>query len=134
MPQFDAQSAKRIAKTVRYTERRLRNVSWHRARYTDNRPTLVMFELLENLAQWAPLTAPVMAARKTWDPTVNGGDGGYTVDCADIIYVADFNRVGHTANKGGFGAAEMHARVNEPQWVGVIIDLCCPGEEQGACP
>lgn len=131
MPQFDDQSTRRIAKSVRYTERQVRNDRTRRGRYTDKRAPLVKFELLEALDQWSGDV--VEAARKTWDPSADGGDGGYTVDCNDTLYVADYNDVGHTAGVGGFGVAEMHARANEPQWVGTIIDLCCPGDEQGEC-
>ncbi len=94
-------------------------------------PRLVMFELLEDLAQFTGDL--VDAAVKTWDPTANGGDGGYTVDCADIIKVADFNEVGHWAGDGGFGVAEMHVNGNGIR-AGTIIDLCCPGDEKGVCP
>ena len=130
--QFDSNAMGRVSKTVRRDERALRNARGHRARYTDTRSPLAMFELLEALDQFSGDV--VQAARKTWDPSANGGDGGYTVDCTDVIYVADYNAVGHTAGIGGFGVAEMHGRQNEPQWVGVIIDLCCPGDEQGVCP
>lgn len=131
MPQFDAKSAGRISRTVRRDERGLRNIRSRRGRYTDKRAPLVKFELLEELIQWSGDV--VTAARKTWDPSADGGDGGYTVDCEDVIYVADYNKVGYNADEGGFGVAEMHARENEPQWVGTIIDLCCPGDEQGTC-
>lgn len=131
MPGFDKQSAERIAATVKSYESRLRNPRGHRARYAHKRMTLVKFELLEALTQWSGDI--VQAARKTWDPTAADGNGGYTVDCDDIVYVADFNEVGHNAGVGGYGAAEMHARQNSPQWVGTIVDLCCPGEEQGSC-
>lgn len=130
MPQFDRKSTERISKTVRREERRLRNIRARRARYTDKRQKLVMFELLQALTQWSGDV--VQAARKTWDPSADGGAGGYTVDCSDIIYVADFNKVGHNAGVNGFGAAEMHARA-DGTWVGTIIDLCCPGDEQGTC-
>lgn len=131
MPGFDRQSAKRISRTVRRDERAIRGGPSHRARYTNPRNTLVFFELLEELEQWS--TDPVRAARKTWDPSANSGKGGFEVDCEDIVYVGDYNEVGHNAGIGGFGAAEMHGRDNEPEWVGVIIDLCCPDDEQGEC-
>ena len=130
--QFDSNAMGRVSKTVRRSERAVRNPQTDRARYTDTRSPLRMFELLEDLVQWSGDV--VQAAVKTWDPSAKGGDGGYTVNCNDIIYVADYNGVGHTAGIGGFGVAEMHGRQNEPQWVGTIIDLCCPGDEQGICP
>jgi hypothetical protein len=91
---------------------------------------MVMFELLEDLGQWSGDT--VEAARKTWDPEANDGEGGYSVECDDIIYVGDFNEVGHTAGEGGYGTAIMHAR-EDGVLVGTIIDLCCPGDEMGTC-
>ncbi len=131
MPQFDANARSRISKTVRRDERALRNPTGPRGRYTDTRSPLRAFELLEALTQWSGDI--VQAAVKTWNPALNGGNGGYSVDCGNIIYVADYNEVGHTAGVGGFGMAEMHGRENEPRWVGVIIDLCCPDDEQGVC-
>lgn len=131
MPQFDQQSNRRISKTVRGWERRKRNERARRARYTDKRAPMVEFELLEDLDQWSG--AVVRAARRKWDPSANGGNGGYFVDCDDIIYVADYNEVGHNASAGGYGMAQMRGRDNEPRWVGVIFDLCCPGDEQGEC-
>lgn len=92
----------------------------------------VAFELLAPLAQWTG--GIVNAARKTWDPTAAGGEGGYTVDCADIIKVGDLNKVGHNAGVGGFGFGIMRERENAPYWVCVIIDLCCLGDEKGECP
>lgn len=130
MPQFDKKSAERISKTVRRDERGRRNGRGHRARYTDKRAPLVKFELLEDLVQWSGET--VEAARKSWDPSADSGKGGYTVDCDDVVLVADFNEVGHEADVGAFGAAEMHARA-DGTWVGTIIDLCCRGDEQGSC-
>ena len=96
----------------------------------DDSSEIVMFELLEDLGQWSGDT--VEAARKTWDPSANDGDGGYTVDCTDIIYVGDFNEVGHVAGDGGNGACIMHPREDGTE-VGTIIDLCCPGDETGTC-
>lgn len=92
---------------------------------------LVMFELLQELVQWNGPNV-VNAARKTWDPSANEGKGGYTVDCDDVVLVADFNEVGHTAGDGGFGVAVMQRREDGTP-VGTIIDLCCPTEEQGGC-
>lgn len=95
-------------------------------------PGLQMFELLESLNQFSGDI--VLAARKFWNPSADSGNGGYIVDCDDTFYVADYNEVGHTAGAGGFGTAEMHVRDNAPTEVGVILDLCCPGDEQGSCP
>jgi len=131
MPQFDDRSAKRIAKTVQGWERRKRNERPRHPKFANKRAPLVAFELLEAYTQWS--LVPVRAARRNWSRSANDGDGGYVTDCADIIYVCDYNLVGHTAGVGGYGMAEMHARDNEPTWVGVIIDLCCPGDEQGEC-
>ncbi len=97
----------------------------------DNGPLVVRFELLEELTQFSGDI--VDAARKTWDPTANGGDGGFTVDCDDIIKVGDLNEVGHFAGVNGFGRGIMEERENAPYWVCVIDDLCCPGDEQGEC-
>ena len=97
----------------------------------DGGSAVVYFELLEELVQWSGDI--VNAARKTWDPTANSGDGGFTVDCDDIIKVGDLNEVGHNAGVNGFGRGVMHERKNDPYWVCVIDDLCCPGDEQGEC-
>lgn len=131
MAEFDDQSARRISTTVRREERRVRNQRGRRQRFANKRAPLVKFELLQDLDQWSGDV--VQAARKTWDPSADDGNGGYVVDCNDIVFVADYNQVGHTAAAGGFGAAEMHARDNGPKWVGTIIDLCCPGDEKGVC-
>ena len=130
MVQFDAKSAGRISKSVRYTERQTRNIRSQRGRWHGREPQIVMFELLEALAQWSGDV--VTAARKNWDPGTANGVGGYIVDCDDVILVADFNEVGHNAGNGGFGTAIMHARA-DGTLVGTIIDLCCPGDEQGVC-
>ncbi len=131
MPQFDTKSAGRISKTVQREERRLRNLPSRRARYTDKHPQLLKFELLQALDKFSGDV--VQAARKTWSPSADSGAGGYTVDCDDIVLVADFNETGWEAGVGGFGAAEMHAR-EDGTLVGTIIDLCCPGDERGVCP
>lgn len=123
---------KRQMKLLRWGEDRMGTDKQHRKLTPEILiEPLVKFELLEDLAQWSGDV--VRAARKTWDPSADGGDGGYTVDCDDVIYVADYNEVGHNADAGGYGVAEMHERDNEPKWVGTIIDLCCPGDEQGNC-
>ena len=98
----------------------------------DGGPGKVYFELRAELVQWSGDI--VDAARKTWDPTADGGKGGYTVpDCADTIKVGDLNEIGHNAGVEGYGSGIMHERENEPYWVCVIDDLCCPGDEQGSC-
>lgn len=91
----------------------------------------VEFELLEELVQWSGDV--VRAARKTWDPSADGGKGGLIADCENVIYVGDYNKEGHNADVGGFGKCYMRQRVNSPKWVGVIYDLCCPGDEKGVC-
>lgn len=131
MADFDTQSIRRVSSTVRGWERRLHNERARQPRFRNKRAPLVEFELLEALAQFSGDI--VLAARKLWVPSLNGGDGGFTVDCADTFFVADFNEVGHTAGVGGFGMAQMRGRTSEPRWVGVIFDLCCPGDEQGVC-
>lgn len=131
MPEFDHQSARRISTTVRREERRVRGRQGPRQRWAGKRAPMVEFELLEALNQWSGDI--VLAARKLWVPSLNSGDGGYTVDCDDVFYVADFNEVGHNAGVGGFGMAQMRGRDNEPRWVGVIFDLCCLGDEMGGC-
>lgn len=131
MPQFDNKSVARISKTVQTVERRLRNIRSQRGRYTDKHAQLLKFELLQALDKFSIVV--VQAARKNWDPTANSGAGGYVVDCDDIVLVADFNETGWEAGVGGFGVAEMHAR-EDGVLVGTIIDLCCPGDEQGECP
>lgn len=128
---FDGQSQRRISRTVLDTESRRKNARSRRGRWGSKRSPLVMFELLEALTQFSGDV--VQAARKTWDPRANSGAGGYTVDCSDIILVGDFNETGHAAGKNGFGVAEMHGR-EDGTLVGVIIDLCCPDDEQGSCP
>jgi len=88
----------------------------------------VEFMLMENLEQFSG--DKVKAAIKVWNPS---GDGGYDYDCDNYIYVADRNEVGHEANVGGFGMCKMMPIENDPGVIGVIFDLCCRGDEMGAC-
>lgn len=97
----------------------------------DHGTPVVEFELLEDYAQFSD--TPVDAAVKTWSRSANSGEGGFSVDCTHVIPVCDFNKEGHTADANGFGKCYMRQRDVEPKWAGVIFDLCCPGEEQGAC-
>lgn len=97
---------------------------------TDYTTRLVRFELLEPLEQWS--NALVQAGWKTWDPTANGGNGLFVTDCEDVLLVADSNEVGHNAGTGGYGTVTIHIREDGTP-VGSILDLCCPGDEQGSC-
>ena len=96
----------------------------------------VEFELLEELEQWSGDI--VEAAPRTWDPTANGGNGGFTVRCDTPIMVGDLAEIGHNAGIKGYGWGIMQETENEQwngtHWVCVIHDLCCRGDEQGTCP
>lgn len=72
------------------------------------------------------------AYRRNWDSSLNDGWGGFVTDCDDVIQVADLNGEGHEAGVGGRGKAHMYDSDNGP--IGVIFDLCCPGDEQPTCP
>lgn len=130
MAQFDDQSIKRISRTVRGWERRQKNGPSRRGRWQNKPGKIVFFELLEALTQWSG--SYVSAARRYWDPAASYGNGGWVTDCDDTLIVADLNAVGHTAGAGGLGCAVMNAR-EDGTLVGTIIDLCCPGDEQGEC-
>lgn len=97
----------------------------------DDGGDLVRFELLEALVQWSG--DRVTAARKVWDPTAAEGEGDYVVDCDDTFLVADLNEVGHNAGVNGYGVCEMVVK-GDGTPIGSILDLCCPGDEQGTCP
>ena len=118
MAQFDDQSIRRISRTVRGWERRVKNRPSHRGRWQGG----------GHKADDAP--EPVQAYRRNWSPSANSGWGGYVTDEADIIYVFDFRQVGYWGCEGAFGAAEMTAGDNG--MVGIIVDLECP-PESGTC-
>ena len=133
MPKFDQKSTRRISKTVRGWERRQKNDGSHRKRYQRTIPEFVAFELLEELAQWAEV--PVLAVVRDWDPTRNSNDGGFTSDCSTglQIKVIDAYQVGHNAGIGGCGRCEIRGKTTDGYMLGLIHDLCCPGDEQGDC-
>lgn len=100
--------------------------------FLDQGPPRVYFELQSPILQFE--SNIVDAWQKTWDPSDSGGDGGFTF-CGNTIKVGDLNEVGHEAGIGGYGSGVMYPRLNDPYWVCVIDDLCCPGDEQGlGCP
>ncbi len=89
------------------------------------------FELKEALGQFTD--DEVDAYPRYWNPSLNGGWGRLVTQCSDnlIFKVADKNEEGHTAGVGGTGKCHMYQSDNGP--IGVIFDLCCPGDEQGTC-
>lgn len=93
----------------------------------DGGPARVYFTLEAELTQFTGII--VDATQKIWDPTA---DGGFTCS-TNTIKVGDLNYVGHNAAAGGEGSGIMYERENDPYWVCVIDDLCCPGEEQDKC-
>lgn len=133
MPQFDEQSARRISKTVRGWEGQLRNDGSHRKRYQRTIPEFVAFELAADLEQWA--TVPVLAYVREWDSSLNEGEGGFFTDCGNAleIKVLDAYQTGHNAGIGGCGRCEIRGKTTDGYLLGLIHDLCCPGEEQGDC-
>jgi hypothetical protein len=133
MPQFDDQSARRISRTVRQWERSQKNPRQHRKRYQRTIPEFVAFELTEVLDQWS--IVPALARVRDWDPTANGGEGGFITDCSTglEIKVLDAYQVGHNAGVGGCGRCEIRGKTTDGYLLGLIHDLCCPGDEQGDC-
>jgi hypothetical protein len=89
------------------------------------------FELKDALAQFSD--QEVDAYPRYWDPTLHGGWGGFITICdEDLVFkVADWNEEGHTAGIGGRGKCHMYQSNNG--LIGVIFDLCCPGDEQVSC-
>jgi hypothetical protein len=102
--------------------------------FMDTSDAYVYFELKSAYTQFS--VTPVAAWIKIWDPSKNSGNGGFTT-CGDEIYVADMNKVGHEAGANGYGSGWMRQCENDQgssgPWICVINDLCCPGDEQGAC-
>jgi len=88
------------------------------------------FELKEELTQFSG--AKVQAYWRKWDPSANNGMGGFvgSPDC-EVFYVADLREVGYVGVPGAKGAAEM--RMGDDGPIGVICDLCCPGDEMPEC-
>ena len=123
---------KRQMRLLRWGEDRMGTDKRHRRRTPEILGLqIVEFELLENYVKWS--TVPVQAARRTWSSTANDGNGGFVSDCEDIIYVCDFNGEGFEADIGGMGKCYMKRRKNEPHQVGVMVNLCCKGDEIGEC-
>jgi len=129
MPGFDEQSAKRIAKTVVWSERRMRNQRSQRGRYQRSTRYTVAIELAEELT--ALSGDEVDAYVRNWDPSANSGWGGYVVDCSTTLKVADRRNVGYYGVAGAQGAVEI--RLCNNGRIGVLVDLCCPGDEQSEC-
>ncbi|WP_455387499.1 hypothetical protein [Petrachloros mirabilis] len=133
MSQFDDQSIKRISAVVRYVERQQRNLMHLLRTYKRTQRDSVPFELTETYTQWS--TTPALAIVRTFDITANDGNGGFVTDCADglVIKVIDGYETGHNAAAGGLGRCEIRGKTTDGYALGFILDLCCPGDEQGTC-
>lgn len=89
----------------------------------------IAFELKDELT--ALSTTPVAAYRRVFDPEANNGDGGFVTDCDDEILVADMRKVGYYGDTGAHGAGEPRHAKNGIRHV--IVDECCPGDEDPSC-
>jgi hypothetical protein len=88
---------------------------------------IIAFELREELVQFSGDI--VEAALGVLDADTCGIT--YPNCDTNTILVADLNDVGHTAGEGGRGHAFLRSCTIGTVYE--IIDLCCPGEEQGVC-
>ena len=107
----------------------MRNQRSRRARYQGATRYTVAIELAETLTAFSG--DEVDAYIRNWDPTANSGWGGYVADCNTTIKVADRRNVGYSGVAGAQGAVEI--RLCNNGRLGVIVDLCCPGDEQSEC-
>lgn len=92
------------------------------------------FELAEDLPIYNG--APVNAYRRTWNPSLHSGYGGYETDYTVTFLVADWTELGYCGygptdsrylpyhTGGAYGAAEL--RQSDNGVVGVIVDMECP--------
>jgi hypothetical protein len=85
----------------------------------------IAIELAGTLVKFS--NALVDAYIRTWDPCVSA----FVTDCSEIIQVADKRGVGYEGVAGALGAVELF--VGSSGCVGVLVDLCCPGDETGTC-
>jgi hypothetical protein len=57
---------------------------------------------------------------------------GYTTDCTQVLMVADKRNVGYEGIIGAQGAVELR-KTSDGSYLGILVDLCCPGDEVSDC-